>query len=137
MAGSPRDSDGHGTHTSRDSDGHGAARVRCSTKVCWVSWCFSSDILKATEVAVTNGVDVLSLSLGGGKTEYSSRDEGRGRIDISRALLTHIHAGVRGWRAMRANMIFSYDFSVCANENVLTSVKMLFEEVPFVITLKS
>jgi hypothetical protein len=38
--------------------------------VCWVNGCFSSDILKAMEVTVTDGVDVLSLSLGSGTTEY-------------------------------------------------------------------
>ena len=45
-------------------------RYASRTKVCWVSGCFSFDILKATEVTVTNGVDVLSLSLGGGRMEY-------------------------------------------------------------------
>jgi len=34
-------------------------------KVCWFSDCYSSDILAAMYVAITDGVDVLSLSLGG------------------------------------------------------------------------
>ncbi|KAH0899283.1 hypothetical protein HID58_048851 [Brassica napus] len=89
---SARDHNGHGTHTLSTAGGHfvrGASvfgvgngtakggsplsRV-ASYKACWPpvngSECFDADILAAFDMAIHDGVDVLSVSLGGDPADY-------------------------------------------------------------------
>jgi len=88
---SPRDADGHGSHTASTAAGnHGveavidgqslgpisgmAPRARIAAyKVCWggdAGGCFGSDSVAAIDQAVADGVDVLNFSISGTGTNY-------------------------------------------------------------------
>lgn len=49
----------------------GSPRARLATyKVCWDRQCFDADILAAFDAAIRDGVDVITLSLGGSPSDY-------------------------------------------------------------------
>ncbi|XP_050386133.1 subtilisin-like protease SBT1.1 [Argentina anserina] len=85
---SPRDSEGHGTHTASTAGGNvvkkaslfglakgSASGMRYSSRIaaykaCWPLGCSNSDVMAAIDSAVSDGVDILSLSLGGLSRPY-------------------------------------------------------------------
>ncbi|PIA58362.1 hypothetical protein AQUCO_00500349v1 [Aquilegia coerulea] len=89
---SARDSDGHGTHTLSTAGGNfvsganvfgmgngtakgGSPKARVAAyKVCWPpingNECFDADIMAGFDAAIHDGVDVLSVSLGGDPVDY-------------------------------------------------------------------
>lgn len=112
---SPRDNDGHGTHTSSTAAGNPvdtaslfgyasgtargmAAKARVAVyKVCWTGGCFSSDILAGMEAAVSDGCHVLSLSLGGGSSDYYRDSVAIGAYSaMERGVLVSCSAGNAG-----------------------------------------
>ncbi|RZC54456.1 hypothetical protein C5167_013311 [Papaver somniferum] len=81
---SPIDADGHGTHVAATAAGYfiknasfkgvlapgiargGAPKARIAVyKVCWTFGCQLSDILMGFDQAISDGVDVISISVGG------------------------------------------------------------------------
>lgn len=85
---SPADFDGHGTHTSSTAGGipvkhaslygiaDGTARggvplARIAMyKVCWTGGCQDADLLAGYDAAIADGVDILSVSIGGYSSNY-------------------------------------------------------------------
>lgn len=113
---SPLDIDGHGTHTSSTAAGvlvanaslygiaSGTARgavpsARVATyKVCWEkSGCADMDILAGFEAAIHDGVDIISISIGGPIADYSSDSISVGSFHaVRKGILTVASAGNDG-----------------------------------------
>ena len=110
------DVDGHGTHTSSTLAGNvvpnaslyglanGTARGAVPSarvamyKVCWVSFgCSDMDILAAFDAAAYDGVDVISISIGGGNVNYTTDSISIGAFHaMKKGIITVASAGNDG-----------------------------------------
>ncbi|CAL5443425.1 unnamed protein product [Camellia sinensis] len=112
---SPRDGSGHGTHTASTAAGalvdhanlfgfaEGTAKgiahnARIAIyKACAFHWCHHSDILAAMESAIQDGVQILSLSIGGPETPYYASSIARGGFAaIKKGIFVTCAAGNNG-----------------------------------------
>lgn len=131
---SPRDSEGHGTHTASTAGGNlikgasflGQAKGSASGmrytariaayKACYQFGCASSDILAAIEQAITDGVDVLSLSLGGSSRPYYSDNLAIAAFGaIQKGVLVSFSAGNSGPTVSSVSNIAPWVMTVAAS----------------------
>src|SRR6185369_10310549 len=86
---SPRDSEGHGTHTMTTAAGDCVASASLygvergpvcgiapgarviAYRVCLSAGCFSSDSMSAVQQAIADGVNVINFSISGGANPYT------------------------------------------------------------------
>ncbi|KAL3646857.1 hypothetical protein CASFOL_009401 [Castilleja foliolosa] len=107
----PADLDGHGTHTASTAAGaavEGAnlygiasgtarggvpsARI-ASYKVCWGIGCSDADILAAFDAAIADGVDLISVSIGGAKRNFTEDPIAIGSFHAARKGILTVGAG--------------------------------------------
>ncbi|XP_006430257.2 subtilisin-like protease SBT4.15 [Citrus clementina] len=112
---SPVDTDGHGTHTSSTAAGEtvkgsslygiaqGTARGGVPSariamyKVCWSGGCADMDILAAFDDAIGDGVDLISISIGGPSRSYFDDSISIGSFHaMKKGILTACSAGNDG-----------------------------------------
>ncbi|KAF5729630.1 cucumisin family protein [Tripterygium wilfordii] len=154
---SPRDAEGHGSHTSSTAAGAlvseasllgfglGTARGGVPTariavyKICWVDGCNSVDILAAFDDAIADGVDIISLSVGGSPTDYFQDPIAIGSFHaMKNGILTSTSAGNAGPKPATVSNLAPWLLSVAAStidRQFVTKVKLGNGETYEVTTL--
>ncbi|XP_024042397.1 cucumisin [Citrus clementina] len=132
---SPRDTDGHGSHTASTAAGNlvsmanlygfssGKARgcvpsARIAVyKICWSDGCDDADILAAFDDAIADGVDIISLSLGSSNPhEYFNDSIAIGTFHAMRnGILTSASAGNDGPSRSTITNVAPWFISVAAS----------------------
>ncbi|KAF5186476.1 Subtilisin-like protease, partial [Thalictrum thalictroides] len=135
---SARDEDGHGTHTLSTAGGNfvprasvfgfgegtakgGSPKARVAAyKVCWEpingSECFDADIMAALDHAIHDGVDVLSMSLGGTPADYFEDAMSIGTFHaVQKGIVAVCSAGNDGPKASTVSNISPWMFTVGAS----------------------
>ncbi|KAJ4720889.1 putative Cucumisin [Melia azedarach] len=131
---SPRDKNGHGSHTASTAAGNpvnmanlyglasGTARggvpsARIAVyKICWSDGCHDADILNAFDDAIADGVDIISLSVGSHAHEYFNDAIAIGSFEAMRSgILTSTSAGNDGPRPSSISNIAPWLLTVAAS----------------------
>ncbi|XP_065871906.1 cucumisin-like [Euphorbia lathyris] len=143
---SPRDSEGHGTHTASTVAGDvvsqasllglasGTARggvpsARIAVyKICWSDGCSDADILAAFDDAIADGVDIISLSVGGWPMDYFEDSIAIGAFhSMKNGILTSNSAGNEGPAPESVSNCSPWSLSVAAStidRKFVTQVKL-------------
>ena len=162
---SPRDSEGHGSHTASTAAGRlvsdanlfglgsGTARgavpgARIAVyKVCWSNGCSEADILAAFDDAIADGVDIISLSVGGGALDYFEDSIAIGAFhSMKNGILTSNSGGNSGPDPETISNVSPWSLTVAAStidRKFVAKVKLdnskayeVSSPVPFFLSLK-
>nr|XP_007162881.1 hypothetical protein PHAVU_001G188400g [Phaseolus vulgaris]ESW34875.1 hypothetical protein PHAVU_001G188400g [Phaseolus vulgaris] len=131
---SPADDAGHGTHTSSTAAGvvvegaslygvgKGTARggvpsARLAVyKVCWTSGCSDMDMLAGFDQAIADGVNFLSVSIGGPAQDFLTDPIAIGAFHaMTRGILTSCSAGNGGPRPLSVENVAPWILTVAAS----------------------
>lgn len=144
---SPRDSDGHGTHTASTAAGNivrnanllglhtgtargGVPRARISVyKACWTNGCQDADVLSAFDAAIADGVDIITVSAGAvfAKEIFQDSSSIGAFHAMKNGILTVQSASNNGPRPQTTSSIAPWVLSVAAgstNTDLITPVRL-------------
>lgn len=132
---SPLDLEGHGTHTAstaagvavKDANVYGIAQGTArggvpsariaSYKVCWGLGCLDVDLLAAFDAAIADGVDVISVSIGGMPRTFTQDPIGIGSFHaFKKGILTVCAGGNDGPTIGSINNIAPWIITVAASK---------------------